>query len=293
MATSPSLVTFPFEDYDGGRSSALIRTTDGYEGTRYALVYANDLGEALACPSLPTIGDPWSSLIPGAIVQRVGPAQYYGGKDADANNRWLVPIEYGPPQFGGAAATPRYRSPGDAITELVTGVEQQTAYLPVTQFGAFQREEVTVDGIPVVSTPPQSPIANGDGVSVEVGTLGANVSVWYEPNAAVNVARLTGLSRPSKLNLTALTLPPVEFSTARIPFSPRQVRYRGFAYGIEFSGRSGLDGSPTPLLRVVHNLVLAESHDVIWQATDAAGEPVAHYYKDRVYRDADMDGLWP
>lgn len=293
MATSPTLFAYPLEDYDGGRASTLTRGQDGYEGTRYAIVYAADAGEALTAPGLPNLGDRWSDLLPGSIVQRVGPAQFFGGTDADGNRRWLVPVEYGAAEWGGATTTPRYRSPGDAITELVTGVEQQTVYLPVTQFGAFQREQVTVDGLPVVSTPPQSPIANGDGVTIDVGTLGANVSVWYEPNASVNVSRLTSLSRPSKLNLLELTLPPVEFSTARIAMGKRQVRYRSFSYGIEFTGRNGVDGSPTPLLRVVHNLVLAESHDVIWQATDAAGEPVATYYRDRVYRDADMEGLWP
>lgn len=293
MATSPTLLApYPLEDYDGGRASSLTRSQDGYEGTRYAMVLAADEGEALTAPGLPNVGDRWSDLVPGAIVQRVGPAQFFGGTDASNLRKWVVPIEYGAAQWGGAGSNPRYRMPGDAITELVTGVEQQTVYQPVTQFGTFWRKEVDADGAEIISTPPQSPIANGEGTNIEIGTLFANVSVWYEPNAAVNISRLTSLSRPSKVNQYATTLPPIEFTSARIPMRIGQVRYRTFSYAIELSGRNALDGSPTPLLRVTHSLSLAESHEYVWQATDAAGEPVATYYRDRLYRLADFGGLW-
>lgn len=280
------------EDAPNGHVSTLTLTADGYEGTRYARVRANDIADAITTPGLPRLGDKWSPSV-GAICRSVGNPVCYEGETTNGFKYWVVQCQYDSPRFG-AAATTTYRKPGDAITELVTSTEQQTIYYPVDQFGTVQRIAVDAEGAALIGiTPDETPIANGDGVSIEVGSISATVSVWHELNQAPNYARFTRLSRPSKVNMTAVSLPPLERSTQRLTFENRQVRYRTWKSSVELSGEPGPDGLPTPLLRLDHSLALAENHDVIWQAQNAAGEPNGRYWKDRVYADADMTGLWP
>jgi len=283
---------YPLEDGVNGHVSSLTLSADGYEGTRYAMVQADDIGEAINTPGLPRVGDKWSPTV-GAVCRSVGNPICYEGRTDNGMRFWIVQIQYDSPRFG-TAETTLYRAPGDAMTEIAGSTEQQTIYYPVSDGGTLKRWAVDENGVLVPGiTIDETPINNGEGTSIEIGTLSASVSVWYAANQAPDYARLTRLMRPNKLNNAAVSLPPLDRSTQRINFDAWQVRYRGWSPTVELSGAPGVDGLPTPLLRVTHALSLSEHHDHIWQAQNAAGEPNGRYWYDRLYRDADFTGIWP
>lgn len=292
MATIPTIEVPRLEDPQNGRTSTLRQTPDGMEGTRYAIVKAVDPAEAIAVPGLPSIGRAWSADLPGAIVQDVS-AEWFGGEDVSGQARWLVTIRYGSAKFGGVTQT-KYRKVGDAITEFQNGSEQQTVYSPRWISGTIQRVKVDETGEEIpLGTIPNTAVNNGDGAQIVVSRHYARVSVWYDPNRPPELSRLIGLGRPSKLNDAAVTLPPMDESRVRWNFAAGQVRYDGYTIAEEATGRPGADGVPETLLKITHQLELAENHGFVWQGRDANGDPTANYYRDDVYASASFTGLWP
>ena len=282
---------FPLSDDLNGYVSTIRRTTRGYEGVRYARVFATDEASAIIAPGLPAIGDTWPNL-PGCIVQELGEPVRFGGRiDESGSQFWIIPVRYQTPRPTALAAT-RYRVPGEAITEYFNNSENITIFSPVGGIPAG-RAKLDANGNPTADPVVDTPTNNGDGASVPFMKLGARVHVWYDPNQPPDMGLFARLGQPAAVNNAPVSLPPRDYSIVRQNFNAYEVLYAGFAESIELSGRPGLDGTPKALLRVTHTLMLAGTHDVVWGSVDERGAPTGDKYADIVSAETDFTGLWP
>lgn len=245
MATIGTLMT------DGQYAPRFERTAEGEVGTRTYRVNTHDELRAMDAQGVPQIGDAWDATRPDLRATRVSPAYQFGTDDpaSQTGGTTYVEVEYRVAADRGGGAGPR-PEPNLRYTEFDDEVSGETVY-----FGLDAETE---------------PVNNGNGATIEVGTLVARVTVWFAANALTQGLFETLKNLRRRVNSNPVLLPPMLNCDWRPQFQPGELRYRTFSH--QPQGR---------LVRVVHHLVIADrieiegsfysGHRVQWRVENADG----------------------
>ncbi len=227
------------------------------------------LGAVLAVVDL---GDPYGSLLPGAIVQRIMPVQAgggvtaaTGGYNADQNGWCRVEVTYGPPEQTGI--TPDLT----AWTQIHVSDQSVRLMYPVSPTTG---EELT----------DEKPLNNGDGAIVLSGWVEAHIHTFHVGTVnPVLWSYVTQFLKRKPTNDAGIILPRVggPSSTHTQTISAGQALYMGYEDKIVSPGVIGL----------THRLGLAPNFRKQWRVRGSDGKSTASR-DEIVYRQADFTGLW-
>ena len=237
--------TSPF----GAQPPTLVDTPLGSEGTRDYLINTGDETFAATALGLPLPNDPWDLTNRPSLLVRRRTIKRVGGKDNALTSNGancLAHVEYQTPQFRGGQ--PTTAKAGDKFTVLTPGVT------------SIQR----MYAIDAVAGDP--PIAEGRGVSVNIGTTRAIVTKYIQQvgnTPIVDFARLIGITDDQAINSDTCTLPPVQGTNISITgLTAGMVQY--VVYDVTPANSTGL-------VKVVHTLNLARDFLATWQTADFNG----------------------
>lgn len=259
------------------RESCAI-TAAGMSGVRNYLVNTDIVDRAIFAPGLPAMFHSWSNandLTRACKVCKIGEAERLGGKDTSgegAAGSCRVPVYYDTPGARGSIVIPVPERVGDAWTEMRNGTENALAIYGLTNDG---------------SVDPTRQINNGEGFSIEFGTLEYLVHVFYDLDGrgvggGIDTDKLDELTYPSKVNKEDLIFPAFYRTTHRPKKKAGTVRYR--SYEIQQCGL---------FLEVIHHLEIRSSFLYTYEVMDARGLPVGQSTFAQVYAEEDLSGLWP
>lgn len=248
---------FPFFPEDTGR---------GLRVARYGLLQAADPLKAIMHSSVPQRGERLrEDLFMFVTTRRV--VKTMGGRVGDGSGPvYKLEIIYETPTWSGGGLL-RPARPGDTWTEWSFGT---TALQVYDEVGLLRPEGIVVP-----------PLAGGDGVSRDVGTIEATVKSWYnlEGFRAENHARMVTLSQ-GWVNQDPLVLPNLIGSGVNLTMGAGQVRYVSAEYirEGEFYG-------------IAHHVKLAIDHKVRIGEKDENGL-LGPLVPKQIYAPIDMSGLW-
>lgn len=235
------------------------RTSDGLEAECSYFINTRNQDEAFFVG--PAYSDAWSAKFPTLKVYDLE-VQQYAGQDRSGT----------PPTGGLCIKRCLFRTPsggklappgvqGLSYTELDCGTETLTVMYDVNP--AFT-----------------APLSNGEGAPKLTGVVRAMVTVYVALNQAPDYGRLIGLTRRKPLNDDVLTLPKLVGTNVELQQAPGTVRYEGFRSSVE-----------NDLLKVTHELTLADDFDFIWIREDQKGNAIQSVVST-IYGSEDLNNLW-
>lgn len=254
-------------------------------GRRHYFVTTSEPDVALQQGPLPQMGDSWSGVYPGLIVEArnseyyTGPAIGSGGLDDEA--RCLVTVDYATPGDFGGGDPPI--SPGTQYTfvtdPMVVNQQIYKGFTPISAPPPFDPDELT--------------IANGEGVSVDFGVPQFIVTSAYASPPIAQIALLSKLRTSGAVNSTGIVLP--KFMRTAIPFPCEAETARVTSFSVEDNGGvfvlkvTVAYAAPAP-----PKLGLEDQHPgkwlVAWRQLDDKGKFVDPIFTVRPYPKADFTG---
>lgn len=254
----------------GGASAPQLKwsSKDGYSGIRDYRV--NTTQESLAMKTVPDAGTSWDADLLQCVVvskefryvARIDEPDGTGGVS-------IVRVYYAEPSINGHLPPP---TSSQRFTILRSGTDTITSYVDIR---AILGGVVPADG---------SSINNGEGFSTKVGTITAQVYVYFPMNSFPDMGRLVRLASRKAVSNGALALPKILGTSVQFAMPAGQVQYEGFSHDV----KSGL-------IEIVHELSLAESFLRPWQMNNKDGNPrIGPLYtvESQIYYTDDLSGLW-
>lgn len=260
----------------GGGPPELEELPRGWSGTRWFKIEGRDVAEASRAIGLPRMNELWPGFRDLKVVARR--LRVMGGKfdTAAQYGGWTsAEIRYATPDGGGSAPVPelnRAFSQWQGAQESITRNFDARVNLP--------------PGYTVVEPPggpfptPITPVNNGKGVQVAVGTARLLVSKWVR-GADIDLPRLLRLHSAQAVNSDNVTAPPALNDTRSWSFSRGELRYLEFA--VEPDGE---------VMKITHVLGAAPDHLYRWQPEDENGDAVGPLEVSVVYPALPFGGLW-
>lgn len=261
MASAAQIISSEFKEH-------FRRDIRGGSGRREYMIRGLAAIEEALNPSLaiPIDGAPWSSAYPNLVCTGLDIDWFAPPRDGESLGIAKAVATYGPPESAVLDnSQPSPRGPGEVWSEVKPQTQSQLqmyAYMP----GTTNLIDV--------------PINNGQGVNVSVGVLSIKVSKTLAPSSSPNLGAYLNLMSPAKLNAEAISIPPPWGSGGPLNFGARQLLFQSF----EITRINSL-------VVVTTEMLAAENWDVVWQAEDDDGAPVARYI-GQIYETASFQGLW-
>jgi hypothetical protein len=245
---------------DDDFAEELVKTATGMRGVRYYKCNTRIRELAFEANGLPLLGDSWSARHPELRATQYENPVYVGGKVNATNEdgHCFVPVVY----------TTGEPVDGDVWTEIGGSIETFQRYFPINP------------------TASEAPIANGDGVSVEVGLATLTVVKLYKPDERETlgplIQRMYELKFLQAVSEEGMSLPPLRFTEISINVEAGMLRFHDFSVNTEAG-----------LVEVRITMKVAPDHDFRWQPVigdgTASNSPpqVAVVYERRSFA-----GLW-
>lgn len=242
----------------------------GWRGVRHGWFDTADITDAILNGiNYPKRGDPWDALAPNLIVQKRSVMIWDG-------NTSLARLDYATPGLGGGVLD----YPAQIGKPITISAPSQAS---VTAKKFLLKEDPSTPGafLPVVNTDPL--IAQGQGVTKEVGLLDERVKVAYAMNnlGAVPWARIRALHTDGGINDADISLPNYFGSGYAKPAPRHTLRYRFAEYDLQ-----------ADLFVVTHVMASAENHIVEYEDLDEDGNVQLPNKRGHIYPFVSLAGLW-
>jgi len=248
-----------FDDPGQGFGDDLRRDGESYTAVKHYRVNTRRLVVALAAPGLPAAGSAFDVSVPRCIARSFSPVRR-GGVDNGLGEDAFTIVRV---DFSDQANQGRFVTHGSKFTQFEPSVQSVQAI-----FGAGDSAGT-------------KPIAGGEGVAKDVGTVAAKIHTYARDAAGVTLPRLIQLQSLQAVNEAAILLPPIYSDGTTWAIQPKQARYH--SYELDFD---------QGLVRLTHTLLLAEDHKARWRDEDDKGNAIGPIQEREIYEARSFAGLW-